>query len=143
MISKKHFIEELELVHRDVTRELIARIGKAKSSVLVNQLEHYKNTIIKIAEKQPIVATPAEWIPCSERLPEEDGEYLVWYDCGEENDGDSECGFMIVPFWTDVEMFGAYESYYHAETLGFLDTDFIECETAVAWMPLPEPYKGE
>lgn len=79
-----------------------------------------------------------KWIPCSERLPEEDGEYLVWYDCGE----DGERGFMLVPFFMDIEKFGVYQDVFHPETLGFLDSKFYECETAVAWMPLPEQYKG-
>ena len=81
------------------------------------------------------------WTPCSVRLPEEDGEYLVWYDCGE-SDEDSERGFMLVPFWTDIEKFGVYQDVFHPETLGYVDSEFYECETAVAWMPLPEPYNS-
>ena len=82
---------------------------------------------------------PADkWIPCSERLPDEDGEYLVWYECGE--DEDDEKGFAIVPFWTDLEMFGVYQDIFDSQTLGFVDSEFYECETAIAWMPLPEPY---
>lgn len=57
-----------------------------------------------------------KWIPCSESLPEKDGDYLVSYlFCGEPEVGKSrfntKCGFI-------------YE-YVHA------------------WMPLPEPYKKE
>ena len=81
-----------------------------------------------------------EWIPCSERLPEEDGEYLVWYDCGD-GEEDSENGFMLVPFWTDIGMFGVYQDIFDSHSLGFVDSEFYECETAVAWMCLPEPYK--
>lgn len=57
------------------------------------------------------------WIPCSERLPEEYAQYLVCYE-------DGEC-FV---YWLE-------------------DADWargvIEKEHIVAWMPLPEPYKGE
>lgn len=82
-----------------------------------------------------------KWIPCSERLPEEDGEYLVCYACGDEED--DEKGFMLVPFWTDIEKFGVYQDIYDRQTLGFVDSEFYECETVIAWMPLPKPYKGE
>lgn len=83
-----------------------------------------------------------KWIPCSERLPQEDGEYLVWY-CGDDEDEDAEKGFMLVPFWTDVEMFGVYHDIFDSHTLGFVDSEFYECETVIAWMPLPSAYKGE
>lgn len=138
MISKKHFIEELELMHRDVVRELIARIGKAKSIVLVKQLEHYKNTVIEIAEKQPTVAKPVEWIPCSERLPvlnvedksvdrkqsfERDG-YLFPFDIGKE--------FLVTDKYGHV----------HPSTFWLIEKAFDDVN-AIAWMELPEPWKGE
>ncbi len=78
------------------------------------------------------------WIPVSERLPEEDGEYLVWYNCG-----DDEEGYMVVNFDAEMGAFGYWYDEYDDYTLGFVDSEFIECETAVAWQPLPEPYKGE
>lgn len=94
------------------------------------------DTVIQVIEDQPIVG---EWIPVSERLPEEDGEYLVWYDCGD----DAEEGCVVVNFDAEVGAFGYWQDRYDHHTLGFLDSDFVECETATAWMPLPEPYKGE
>lgn len=61
----------------------------------------------------------AEWIPCSERLPDVDIEVLTTTD------------------WSDVLIAwigkgGAWETEEH-----ILDNDEI-----LAWMPLPEPYKG-
>lgn len=98
----------------------------------------YSEFVVKIIDQKP----PADqWIPCSERLPDKDGEYLVWYECGE--DEDDEKGIAIVPFWTDIEMFGVYQDIFDSQSLGFVDSEFYECETAKAWMPLPEPYKGE
>ena len=79
-----------------------------------------------------------KWIPCSERLPEESGEYLVWYDCG----GDME-GCCVENFDAGVGAFGRWCDEYDEHTLGFLDSEFIYFDEAVAWMPLPEPYKGE
>ena len=77
------------------------------------------------------------WIPVSERLPEETGEYLVWYDCGDEK------GCMVVNFDAGIGSFGDWYDDYDNITLGFVDSEFIYFETAVAWMPLSEPYKED
>ena len=58
------------------------------------------------------------WIPCSERLPEENGYYLATI----------EIGLKIV----DVVYFNT--------TSGF---DFFMADMITAWMPLPEPYRKE
>lgn len=56
-----------------------------------------------------------KWIPCSERLPEEDGKYLV------STDG---------TFGIDVIDIARFEN----------DEWFKSCKI-IAWQPLPEPYK--
>ena len=80
-----------------------------------------------------------EWIPCSERLPEESGDYLVcpidsvledYSDFGE---------VMIMPYDADCEAFGWWTARYDPISLGFVDSDFNEFEV-IAWMPLPKPY---
>lgn len=57
------------------------------------------------------------WIPCSERLPEKAGRYLV-----------------------TCEKWGAWEVDWNIwnEGVGWLWEQGVS-----AWMPLPEPYKGE
>lgn len=54
-----------------------------------------------------------QWIPCSERMPEEDGRYLCTY---------SDFGICVD--------FGLY-------------TDGQWIIEPIAWMPLPQPWKGE
>ena len=60
------------------------------------------------------------WIPVSERLPKDNNCVLVT------RDGDIEFGK-----YEDGEWFFWLDAYW-------MDTDFV-----VAWMPLPEPYRGE
>jgi hypothetical protein len=115
-------------------------IGQNQWCIVNNRCSWAINEVIKIVN-QVVEECNDGWIPTSERMPDKDGEYLVWYDYGEDNDEDSERGYMLVPFWTDIEKFGVYQDTYHPETLGFLDSEFYECETVIAWRPLPAPYK--
>jgi hypothetical protein len=71
----------------------------------------------------------ARWIPCSERCPEEDGQYLITVKYEHVNDYEdiySEHGEWNDGKW-DMSLFG------HCGKV----------ERITAWMPLPEPYKQE
>lgn len=78
---------------------------------------------IRTVKRQPFV-TPQQtrWIPCNERLPEENGNYLVTV---ESNDGTASIKFQTVdhygPDWLHEE----------------------KKRKVIAWMPLPQPYKAE
>ena len=85
--------------------------------------EKAKNAVISVIEPEP------HWIPCSERLPEENGQYLITIKYKHVND--------------------SYEDVYaeHGEWLDgkwdmFCFGHCGEVEDIIAWMPLPEPYKG-
>ena len=67
----------------------------------------------------------ARWIPVSERLPEDSGEYLV--SIIDEYDGNYEA---VGVTW--LKDYDTKESKWRV-----LGID----ETVIAWMPLPEPYK--
>ena len=89
--------------------------------------------------KQRASAQPErKWIPCSERLPKKDGDYLVTFEKGYAED----YGFDltgIVPFEVDCEGFGIWRESFDQHTLGSLGSEWEEIKV-VAWMPLPEPY---
>jgi len=69
--------------------------------------------IKKISEEEPA----SDWVPCSERLPDEYDEYLCQYE-----DGDIFVGWLEDAKWCRY---------------------CVRKDKVVAWMPLPEPYKGE
>lgn len=69
-------------------------------------------------------AIQAVWIPISERLPEEMGRYLVSY------------------IWVDhvsVEVMAYIKGNFYLPRYEYADEI---CDTVIAWMELPKPYKG-
>lgn len=79
-------------------------------------------SFLKDIDEQPTVEIPlVEWIPCSERLPEEDGRFLVFLP-------DRKGTFMCADFLS-----------------GKWYPDDYECTSnhVIAWMPLPKPYRKE
>ena len=85
----------------------------------------------EILEGLPSMESEPKWVPCSERLPEENGQYLITVKYKHFND--------------------RYEDVYaeHGEWLDgkwdmFCFGHCGEVEDIIAWLPLPEPlYKGE
>ena len=68
---------------------------------------------------------PQGWIPCSERLPNEQGQYLVTFPlCNGEP-------------WVYVLSFNKGKFYETDDEWGDVEYDDV-----TAWMPLPEPWKG-
>lgn len=81
-----------------------------------------------LIESAPIVNL---WIPCSERLPEEDGEYLIWCVSYDVSTGDK----ITI---TNAYGISYYDTQFGAWT-GVHVGGFLWNEV-VAWMPLPKPY---
>ena len=78
-----------------------------------------------------------QWTPCSERLPEESGRYLV-------TRGLNACGSLwnrvYIANYSDL-MGIKSERIWWQGNVG--KPDFERLDDVLAWMPLPEPYKGE
>lgn len=90
----------------------------------------YTDEIIKALEQEP------QWVSAKERLPEEDKSYLV----------SSESGLDILSFAKDLYKVDEYDFCDKKGVSGWFDYDseygYIEMG-AIAWMPLPQPYKTE
>ena len=88
----------------------------------------FKQAFVRIVNGEPTVN---QWIPCSERLPENGRQVLVFarsvhfalakYDEMREADGKYKKQWVTFDAWKP----------------------FYTIKEVIAWMPLPEPYKGE
>ena len=72
---------------------------------------------------------PQEWIPCSEKLPSENGDYLVTL----------ENGVVKILGYSTTQRTTYPKGFYHIED-GFSWRQIQN--PVVAWMPLPKPWKG-
>lgn len=106
-----------------------------------------KSTQLAFDDAIEIVKQEAEeynngWIPCSERLPEEYGDYLVAWRPLSMSDEDimKKVGREVPHFYEIVE----YDPDDEALWIGSIEQAKGEYEI-IAWKPLPEPYqpKGE
>lgn len=66
-------------------------------------------------------STSQQWIPCSERLPDEDVDVLIYL-------------YEGVPFIAWVDSKGRWCTE---------DFDIAKEDEPIAWIPLPQPYRGD
>lgn len=94
-------------------------IGKVKAYLIDCLPQEESDEIEEIVEA---LKQPQHWIPCSERLPDEDGDYLVLYDVYFINGDFAQRSVKVDQFFKELNAF--------CERFGE--------EEYIAWMPLPE-----
>ena len=81
-----------------------------------------------IEREDTIAENKGEWIPCSERLPSENGDYLVTL----------ENGVVKILGYSTTQRTTYPKGFYYIKD-GFSWRQMQN--PVVAWMPLPEPYR--
>ena len=79
---------------------------------------------ISAIRELPSADRPQEWIPCSDRLPEKEGIYLI----------------TATNYIFDTEEIAVGTCYFNTE-YGFSNNTNTR-RKILAWMPLPKPWKG-
>lgn len=113
---------------KELFREVIGRI--AKKPEMNGNLEHMIRAsamVIQMIDDASTVQPVQRWIPCSERLPDKRGDYLVTL-CG---NGEP---WVEIALWN--ETFGG-----RWQMVLYNDVDYSDISNVIAWMPLPEPYQ--
>ena len=101
----------------DIPEILLDRIKSAKC-VPDMYGSDIANTVVCVRNSTPYKDRP-QWIPCSERLPEKHGRYIV------------------------TNAYGCVREYDYNDW-AVRDGKWLYCRHEIlAWMPLPEPYEGE
>ena len=107
-------------------------------------LPHY---LIAKIKNIPSAENKGEWIPCSERLPEEEGKYLVTFGAFAETINGEKIIFGDIDGSVSEIGYGCYERdiFWNPTAFGWYDlataTPFDK-RAIIAWMPLPEPWEG-
>jgi len=108
-----------------------------KDTVIVRNDGGYFGTVLsEVTGELPSAQPEQQWIPCSERLPEKYGQYLVTFIPS----GGTLWTYVLIVRYSDL--MGIAKPSFHVGTVG--KNDFMNItEQVTAWMPLPEPYKAE
>ena len=111
--------------------------GKPNGNVTCELIQEVIDMAISALKKQE----QDRWIPVTERLPEEDGDYLVTFDSGYAEDYELD-PIGIAPFEVDCEGFGIWQERFHPVSLGSLGSEWVDIPVT-AWRPLPEAFEVE
>lgn len=123
LISRQAAIDKADSLYRDT---------KNDECYMITGYNHAISDIRAILKSLPSAQPEQQWIPCSERLPEED--YVLISKKPSKISGDKWCVAIAIRM-TDPR----------SGKVNWRDTGFgvIQDDKVLAWMPLPEPYKGE
>ena len=103
--------------------------------------------VVKEIKDIPTIEPKQEWIPCSERLPEDIRPVLVTW---KNNDPASYYQYIVGKHFIGTAHYHRGKWYWYSSVTEDLLAEYGKCETeefdeaieAVAWMPLPKPWEG-
>ena len=108
----------------------------------------YGDVVEKRLKTLPSAQPEQRWIPCSERLPEDIRPVIVTW---KNTDPKSYYQYIVGKHFTGTACYKNGKWYWYSSTTedmlaeyGRYDSEeFDEAIECIAWMPLPEPYRGE
>ena len=125
---------KIEYIDQEAVDMAIAALSADAKTKCIVQIKVDTEEVIKhIKEEYDIVD---KWIPCSERLPNEDGQYLVFYE-GTIIGSRIEIMWYSEPSMPNVDVSGKH--FYRSDS----EWGDIIYDEVIAWMPLPKPYRKD
>lgn len=136
LISRKALLEEIQENHW----------GWFSREMLLSMLENQPSVICTNSDK---------WIPCSERLPKSEDKY-GWVECNVTvmrsyfpTSSYDYCDAPYDEYFVAGAMYDTSQKIWHLgehtqlNALIDIEDSPLNGDCVIAWMPLPEPYKGE
>ena len=128
-----------DLISREEAVDILCRLHIDNIAVNGKRITEFIKEIPSVTDTN----VGNKWIPCSDRFPEKRDWYLAVFK-------EPDTGFIGLPYIADYLM-GNHTAYTTKDGWIIKDcTDRHDCESlyhknleCVAWMPLPEPYKGD
>lgn len=115
-------LEKRKQTHKDGLVLEVSQRNIDEIRVRVSEMERVEEIIRSHMDEVNDANVPSNWIPCSERLPEETGYYLV--QLSKKLPNEDYADRVVVLYNAEEKEFMCYE------------------KLIKAWQPLPEPYKG-
>ena len=123
MIYRQAAIDEIEYEIEMINSALDSITLDFNARERLRQRRGEAREILNSIQQLPSAQPEQRWIPCSERLPEKDGRYQVT-----RHDDVTNTEFIDILWYEDNLWWNRHSTGNYAVT---------------AWMPLPEPYRGE
>lgn len=131
LISRQAVIEINRSYHGQMPNEVNHRIWKEINELPSAQpdMSEYSDKLWRNAYERGRTEAQQRWIPCSERLPEENGQYLITVK------------YVHVDGYDDI--YAEHGEWTDGKWDMFCFGHCGKVENIIAWMPLPEPYREE
>ena len=126
----------MRLIDADALKEKLERHLSVFPKFGTDKMKIRRDEIINCIADVVNAPTVREWIPVSERLPNEDGEYLVFYE-GPIVGSRIETMWYGEPLMPNVDVSGKH--FYKSDS----EWGDIIYDEVIAWMPLSEPYRED
>ena len=128
LIKRSDAIDAIECVtwyHQNRNKDMVSGANSDE-----HQAWYKSQDIYEALENIQSADRPQDWIPCSERLPEETGRYLCTVGAPYRNPREM---YYAPQEWADKSDHATWRS---------IDGSYVFDWFVEAWQPLPEPWKG-
>ena len=136
-----------DLIKREDAIKAIAEVLSLNRFSSFKDIKNFDRFAERMLRSIPSADRPQGWIPCEERLPEEEGHYLVTFGAFTETINGEKIIFGDIDRSVSEIGYGCYEKdiFWHPTAFGWYDLDTaapFDKRAIIAWMPLPKPWKG-
>lgn len=148
LIRRSDAIKAIASLHILADEEKIFKVYADNPHSMTTDFEETLIDAINAIKSIPTIEPKrGEWIPCSERLPEDIRPVLVTW---KNNDPASYYQYIVGKHFIGTAHYHSGKWYWYSSVTEDLLAEYGKCETeefdeaieAVAWMPLPQPWKG-